>query len=129
MITRIQRLLATLIAALGLALASATGAWAGSGQYADHYGPLYAGYDMPAFASFWVWDGWYINGWSTGSAYSGVWFVNSSQQRVSADAWCDYAPGCTAEYSWGGPYPDGYPIVHNHGNASPSYFNGVVYWV
>jgi hypothetical protein len=120
-----RRIIAVLCAscAIGLSLGASP---VSAAYYANHYGPIYSGYDQPWWASFWVQDGSLQFGWSDGTAYSGIWFVNGSQVRVSAAAYCNTA-GCTAGQSWSGPYPDGYPIVHNHGNASPSYFTGTVY--
>jgi hypothetical protein len=64
-----------------------------------------------------------VYGWAGGTAYSGVWVSNSSLARVSADAYCE-TNGCTANVHWTGPYPNGYPTVHHHGNAGLAYFNG-----
>lgn len=70
----------------------------------------------------------HLDGDSTGVAYAGVYVVNSAGTRTSADAYCNYV-GCTANINWFGPYPGGFAAVHNHGNASPSYFDaGVGYY-
>jgi hypothetical protein len=65
---------------------------------------------------------------SYGVAYSRT-YVNSTTGyggvRVSDDAYCNWA-GCPAQIGWIGPYPNGYPTAHHHGNASTSYFEGVV---
>lgn len=119
---RRSTVLAAVAAFCGLGIGAQPAA-ATSYFYANHYGPLTAGYSQPAFASIYVLNVRAMNGQSTGSAFSGVWVVNGSQVRVSEDAFCT-SPGCVAGNAWPGARPDGYPIVHNHGNASPSYFNG-----
>ncbi|MTD47471.1 hypothetical protein GKE82_25035 [Conexibacter sp. W3-3-2] len=53
--------------------------------------------------------------------------MNSSNARISADAYCN-SPGCSVYINWYGPYPSGFASIHNHGNASPSYFDSWVYW-
>jgi hypothetical protein len=62
---------------------------------------------------------------SYGTAYSGTWISNSSGARVSADAYCN-TPGCIVQIGWPGAKPSGYGTAHNHGNASPSYFEGLI---
>jgi hypothetical protein len=65
---------------------------------------------------------------SYGTAYSGTWINNTTGTggtRVSADAYCN-TPGCLIQIGWPGPKPNGYGTAHNHGNASPSYFEGVI---
>jgi hypothetical protein len=93
--------------------------------FANHAGPLNSG---QTFVNAGISRSTYteIGGGSTGTAYTGVWisqFVNGVPVRSSADAYCS-TPGCTASEIWTGPWPSGSPSIHNHGNASPSYFNG-----
>lgn len=127
MIRRTRLLTALLVCLIGGVLgSSASTALAVNAYYANHYGPLYSGYDQPAFASLTGQvSGYFQDGWSAGTAYTAIWFVNASQVRISASASCAYA-GCYIPQSWPGARPFGYPIVHNHGNASPSYFYGTV---
>jgi hypothetical protein len=128
--TRARKLSAAIAAILacGALAGTASDAFAGSGTYASHYGPLASGADQPAGASFFVTSGTFQDGISTGTAFTAIWFVNSSQVRISAEAFCETA-GCYTSQSWSGSFPSGYPIVHNHGNASPSFFNGTVDWL
>jgi hypothetical protein len=72
-----------------------------------------------------------VSTYSDGTAWSGTWIANSSGTRVSQDNYCSFAPGCEAEVDWplSCPCPSGYPVAHNHGNASPSFFEGYdVFW-
>lgn len=68
-----------------------------------------------------------VEGWSTGSAYSGVW-ISLNGQRVSRDAYCE-TPGCYVGIFWDtGSTPNGYPALHNHSGfisrfAGQFYFN------
>jgi hypothetical protein len=109
-----------------LALQTAPVAVAGTAFYASHAGPIYSGKEyvnVDFYDPSWV-D---IEAHSTGSAFSGVWisqFSGGTAVRVSADRYCTSA-GCSAYEGWFGPYPSGYPTLHNHGNASPSFFDGV----
>jgi len=98
----------------------------------------------PAAASYTFLDHVQINsgsiaqgpGWSYGSvyamtvqsygvAYSGAYVTNSGGARVSAVSYCS-SPGCQAQIGWAGARPTGYPTGRNHGNASTSFFQGVV---
>jgi hypothetical protein len=117
--------LLTIVGVLGLAsMAPSALASGGFIIFADHYGPLYSGSSYENLCvGCWHASNDGIDGQSTGTAYSGVWFANSSGTRVSADTYCS-SPGCHATHSWFGPYPSGFGVIHNHGNASPSYFNG-----
>lgn len=118
-----------LVAAPALALAmlaiAASSASAFYYQWGAHVGPLYSGQNTrdPDYHG----TIYHLDGNSTGTAYSGVYVVNSSNVRVSADSYCN-SPGCTANINWDGPYPAGFASVHNHGNASPSYFDAAVGW-
>lgn len=101
---------------------AASPAYAGSENFAAHVGPVYSG---QSWTNWGIWHYRYtlIAAASSGTAYSGAWLVNSSGVRQSAAAYCN-TPGCTAYETWSGPYPQGYPTLHNHGNASPSWFYG-----
>jgi hypothetical protein len=120
--------LLAIIASLAYGLLATSAFASGFLIFANHYGPLYSGNSYENLCSG-CWhqynDG--IDGNSTGTAYSGVWLANSAGTRTSADTYCN-SPGCHATHSWFGPYPSGYGVIHNHGNASPSYFDaGVSY--
>jgi hypothetical protein len=127
-VPRWSRTLSCLITAAILGLSAGPAAAGGFLTFADHYGPLYSGNSYENLCIGW-WhqsnDG--ITGNSTGTAYSGVWLANGSGVRVSADTYCS-SPGCSATESWFGPYPSGFGVVHNHGNASPSYFDAAVFY-
>lgn len=65
---------------------------------------------------------------SHGTAFSGTWINDSTGYggaRVSADNYCN-SPRCIVQIGWVGPKPNGYGTAHNHGNASPSYFTGLI---
>lgn len=62
---------------------------------------------------------------SYGQAYSGVYVSNGGGVRVSEVSYCS-SPGCQAQIGWPGARPTGYPTGRNHGNASTSFFQGVV---
>lgn len=65
---------------------------------------------------------------SYGAAYSGTWINDSvgyGGTRVSIDNYCN-TPGCVVQIGWAGSKPNGYGTAHNHGNASPSYFEGAI---
>lgn len=62
---------------------------------------------------------------SYGVAYSGAYVTNSGGVRVSEVDYCS-SPGCKAQIAWPGARPTGYPTGRNHGNASTSFFAGVV---
>ena len=119
---RTKSVIVALCAGVALA-ASAPAASAADYLFANHVGPIYSGGD---YNSGWPYLGAVtaISGASTGTAYTQVW-VHLGGVRVSAKGSCNWA-GCTAFAAWSGSYPNGYGTVHNHGNASPSYFNGVI---
>jgi hypothetical protein len=119
--TKIAAAFVVAIAAIGATsgAASATSTFAHHIQLnsGDHFaGPVYYGAVQAMTVQ------------SYGVAFSGT-YVNSTSgyggTRVSADAYCNWA-GCAAQIGWIGPYPNGYPTAHHHGNASTSFFEGVV---
>ena len=113
------------VAAATFGVVSMASASTGPFFFLDHYGPLYSGQTSPISSSYNTIT--YEAGYSTGSAYSGVWVDNYLGTRITADAYCN-SPGCVAAQGWAtSPAVIGYPVVHNHGNASPSYFSGYVY--
>ena len=112
-----------LIAALATVICcGALASSAGASTYASHV-MLFSGEDF--FGASFVASVTSVSAASSGTAYSGTWISNSSGARASADAFCA-SPGCVAQLSWSGAKPSGYGTAHNHGNASPSYFNGVI---
>lgn len=119
-------LLASCVFAMSVA---ATPAHAGTAIFADHVGPIYSG---NSFTNWWLWSAYnvHLDGHSSGTAYTGVWYVNSNGARASDAKYCA-SPGCYAGGTWNAVtgYPNGYPTVHNHGNASPSYFYGINDWL
>ena len=122
---RLRLMLAALVAAaMVTCTAVVPSANAALAIYASGYGPLPSGQSFVNLAIHETWDD--IQAQSTGTAYSGVWitrFSGGSPYRASADKYCE-TPGCVAYEGWLGSRPVGYPTLHNHGNASPSYFNG-----
>ena len=114
-------------AALALAVCIASfgvsAAYAGGRDIFATSEPVYSGGDW--IGSQWDNNAEYIQGYAAISAYSGVWLVNNSGTRVSADAFCS-TPRCIAHEGWSGSYPDGHGDVHNHGNGSPDYFTAYV---
>lgn len=97
------------------------GAQSGATFYANHYGPLYSG---GSYTNNGIYTNRYYNltGASDGTAFSGVWTGQANGTRTSQDYYCN-AAGCTVRGYWSnGAGPTGSPVVHNHGNASPSYF-------
>lgn len=124
----LRRLVALMAVVAGatLGVVSVGSASTGPYYYASHYGPLYSG-QTSAIGGPLASPITYVAGYSVGSAYSGVWVDNYLSQRITADAYCS-SPGCVAAEGWAASSSiTGYPVVHNHGNASPSYFDGYYY--
>lgn len=91
---------------------------------ANHYGPLYSG---GSYTNNGIYSSRYYNltGASDGSAFSGVWTGQANGTRTSQD-YCN-AAGCIVRGCWAnGASPTGSPVVHDHGNASPSYFTATL---
>jgi hypothetical protein len=114
--------LAVVALCAGVAAPSASAATA---FWASGVGPIYSGNSWVNIAVHEVWFDLEVN--STGTAYSGVWtseFSGGTAYRTSGDYYCSDAPGCAAYHNWSPGTVTGYPTLHNHGNASPSYFSG-----
>jgi hypothetical protein len=116
---------ATIIIAIVAAfIAATTSAFAASEQFA---------YNQPMYSGQSYYSGTYrgaidqVWGRGSGTAYSGVWVSNSSLVRVSAAAYCETA-NCAANATWTGPYPNGYPTVHHHGNEGLATFNATDFY-
>lgn len=114
--------LRTLIAAAAIVCCGASAASASAANYATHV-QIFAGDSY--FAAPFTSPVNTVSNQSYGTAFSGTWISNSSGVRVSADNFCSTA-GCTAMIAWSGSQPSGYGTAENHGNASPSYFLGVI---
>jgi hypothetical protein len=114
------------LAAVAALVASAVSAFASSEQFA---------YSTPMYSGQSYYSGTYRGAldqvWGRGGspAYTGVWVSDSSLARVSAAAYCE-TDGCAVNASWNGPYPNGYPTVHHHGNtgSSVAYFNATDFY-
>jgi hypothetical protein len=118
----LRRLLGTLVMAIAVLAVAASTAFASSLHTNNDL--IYSGNNH--WAGPYKSNVYWVNAWSTGSAYGRTYVVNSSGVRVSADDYCG-SPGCAAVYDWGnGPYPNGYGAAHNHGNESPSHFYGYI---
>ncbi|HEY1539468.1 MAG TPA: hypothetical protein VGF63_08735 [Solirubrobacteraceae bacterium] len=115
--------LRTLIAAATVACCGTFAASASAATYANHV-QIFAGDSY--FAAPYTSPVSTVSNQSYGTAFSGTWISDSSGVRVSADNFCATA-GCTAMIGWSAPsQPSGYGTAENHGNASPSFFQGLI---
>ena len=70
------------------------------------------------YAGHWFSDAWTISGYSwSAPAKTGVWYSSSVTNPVSVQTYCE-TYYCQAYKSWGGPWPDGYATIHNHGGST-----------